>query len=64
MPNLRKMKMSEKIKNRMKAAMQEPGMTASKAVRKARAMSETPSRKLPEKRVMRKKGGKAKRMCK
>ena len=64
MPNLRKMKMSEKTMERMKAAMQRPGTTAGKAYRKARAMSEKPAKKLPEKRVMRKKGGKAKRMCK
>ena len=65
MPNLRKMKMSEKTMERMKAAMQRPGTTAGKAYRKAKSMSEQkPSKKLPEKRVMRRKGGKAKRMCK
>ena len=65
MPNLRKMKLSERRKNIMEAAMQEPGMTAGQAYRKAKSMSEQkPSRKLPEKRVMIRKGGKAKRMCK
>ena len=61
---MRSMTKNEKTQNYMKAAMQEPGMTPGKAYRKAKIMSEKPAKKLPEKRVMRKKGGKAKRMCK
>ena len=36
----------------------------SSMTKKSKIMSEKPAKKLPEKRVMRKKGGKAKRMCK